>query len=100
MIPNDPNGPWYTSGVRVGTPAITTLGMGKSEMQEIASIMKNVLTATRALPVPGKDTMSKAKYEMNEGVKESLQGRTRELLSQFPLYPEIPLLDANLAKTF
>lgn len=99
-IPNDPNGPWYTSGVRVGTPAITTLGMGKSEMQEIASIMKNVLTATRALPVPGKDTMSKAKYEMDEGVKESLQGRTRELLSQFPLYPEIPLLDANLAKTF
>ena len=32
-IPFDPNGPWYTSGLRLGTPAVTTLGMGKEEMR-------------------------------------------------------------------
>src|SRR6266545_2024327 len=35
VIPYDPNGAWYTSGVRVGTPAATTLGMGPAEMREI-----------------------------------------------------------------
>jgi len=34
-IPFDPNGPWYTSGLRLGTPAVTTLGMGQGEMSEI-----------------------------------------------------------------
>lgn len=46
-LPFDPNGPWYTSGLRIGTPAVTTLGMGKPEMQEIASIIKDVLSAAR-----------------------------------------------------
>ena len=32
-IPFDPNGPWYTSGLRVGTPAVTTLGMSDTEMR-------------------------------------------------------------------
>ena len=45
-IPFDPNGPWYTSGIRVGTPAMTTLGMGTNEMKEIADIIYTVL-ATR-----------------------------------------------------
>jgi glycine hydroxymethyltransferase len=31
VIPNDPNGAWYTSGLRLGTPALTTLGMGTAE---------------------------------------------------------------------
>jgi glycine hydroxymethyltransferase len=38
-IPFDPNGPWYTSGLRLGTPAVTTLGMVPADMAEIASIM-------------------------------------------------------------
>jgi glycine hydroxymethyltransferase len=45
-IPFDPNGPWYTSGIRIGTPAMTTLGMGKEEMQEIANIIAEVLGYT------------------------------------------------------
>ncbi len=36
-IPFDPNGPWFTSGLRLGTAAVTTLGMGVEEMKEIAS---------------------------------------------------------------
>ena len=46
-LPFDSNGPWYTSGLRVGTPAVTTLGMGDSEMVEIASILKLILAGTR-----------------------------------------------------
>ena len=45
-IPFDPNGAWYTSGLRFGTPALTSRGMGATEMVEIASIMASVLSAT------------------------------------------------------
>ena len=60
-LPGDANGPWYTSGLRVGTPAVTTLGMGTAEMREIAAVAKTVLAATK--PGPGADGQpSKAKY--------------------------------------
>ena len=49
-IPFDPNGAWYTSGLRFGTPALTSRGMGETEMTEIASIMASVLSATTAPP--------------------------------------------------
>ncbi|MGB3682747.1 MAG: serine hydroxymethyltransferase, partial [Rubrobacteraceae bacterium] len=39
MIPNDPEGPMVTSGVRLGTAAMTTRGMGEDEMREIAGII-------------------------------------------------------------
>ena len=42
-LPFDPNGPMITSGLRIGTPAVTTLGMGADEMVEIAGIIKSVL---------------------------------------------------------
>ena len=49
-IPFDPNGPWYTSGLRFGTAAVTTLGMDQAEMEEIAAVvalvLKNVKPAT------------------------------------------------------
>jgi len=82
-IPWDKNGPWYTSGVRVGTPAVTTLGMGADEMSEIASIMADVLKATKP------EGESRAKYICDEGVIERAQGRVADLMSAFPLYPEL-----------
>src|SRR5207247_8799837 len=42
-LPFDANGPWYTSGLRVGTPAATTLGMTPADMREVAAIFKLVL---------------------------------------------------------
>ena len=39
MIPNDPEGPMVTSGVRLGTAAMTTRGMGEEEMREIGDII-------------------------------------------------------------
>ncbi|MGB3634929.1 MAG: serine hydroxymethyltransferase, partial [Rubrobacteraceae bacterium] len=39
MIPNDPEGPMVTSGIRLGTAAMTTRGMGEDEMREIGGII-------------------------------------------------------------
>jgi glycine hydroxymethyltransferase len=43
QIPNDPRSPFVTSGVRIGTPAVTTQGMGVEQMPEIASLMARAL---------------------------------------------------------
>src|SRR3982750_1834570 len=45
-IPQDPNGAWYTSGLRIGTPALTTRGLGVAEMDQIAELMHTVLGGT------------------------------------------------------
>ncbi len=42
-IPNDPRSPFVTSGLRIGTPAVTTAGMGEGEMAEIASLIGRAL---------------------------------------------------------
>jgi len=94
-LPFDPNGPWYTSGLRIGTPAVTTLGMGKEEMKEIASIIKLVLDNTKPVVVNGE--VSKAKYEIPEKIKIEARQRVKNLLSRFVLYPEI---DLELLKNF
>lgn len=44
-IPNDPRPPKFTSGIRLGTPATTTRGMGPEQMQSIASLIDRVLTS-------------------------------------------------------
>ena len=89
-LPFDQNGPWYTSGLRVGTPAVTTLGMGPGEMREIGSIMGRVLTST----APGKNpdgTMSKAKWRVGPGVQSEARNRVKALLDRFPVYPQLDL---------
>jgi glycine hydroxymethyltransferase len=93
-IPFDPNGPWYASGLRVGTPALTTLGMGSEEMQEIGYIMGNVLTNARPLKfTKGKNAgqFSKIQYRVKDGILEDAQMRSVNLLNRFPLYPELDL---------
>lgn len=82
-IPFDVNGPWYTSGIRLGTPALTTLGMKEKEMQEIASYIMELLKATT--PVDG----SRAKCHVDPDVLHSIQKRVNLLLERFPLYPEL-----------
>jgi glycine hydroxymethyltransferase len=89
-IPSDPNGAWYASGIRVGTPALTTLGMGTSEMDEVADIMATLLKA--ATPTTTKSgEPSKAKYVLDEGVAADSRQRCADLLSRFRLYPEVDL---------
>lgn len=80
-ISNDKNGPWYTSGIRVGTPALTTLGMKEKEMKEIAALICELLKASKP--------MEKAKVEIDRPVLSSVQERVEALLDRFPLYPEL-----------
>lgn len=87
-IPYDPNGPWYTSGLRIGTPAVTTLGMGTREMDDIADILTTVINHTRSLSRNGKKS---SKYTLDEGVREKARRRVQSLLDRFPVYPGIDL---------
>jgi glycine hydroxymethyltransferase len=90
VIPNDTNGSWYTSGLRLGTPAVTTLGLGTEEMREIASIIGSVLRETSATKTQsGKPSL--ANFTVEEGARAQAEGRARDLLGRFPLYPEIDL---------
>jgi glycine hydroxymethyltransferase len=93
-LPNDPNGPWYTSGLRIGTPAVTTLGMGLEQMKEIASIVKLVLENTRPDTITSGanvGSFSKAKYTTCETAAMEARKRCAALLSDFPVYPELDL---------
>jgi glycine hydroxymethyltransferase len=70
-IPFDPQPPTVTSGIRLGTPAVTTRGMGEGEMETIAAVVDNALTHAR------------------EGaVLERLRRQVRELCAAFPLPAE------------
>ncbi len=52
-VPADPNGAWYTSGVRLGTPALTTRGFGAADFDRVAELMVDVLrTPSPAPPRP------------------------------------------------
>jgi glycine hydroxymethyltransferase len=89
-VPFDANGPWYTSGLRFGAAAVTTLGMGKSEMNEIASVVAFVLKNIK----PGKaksGALDKTKYTLDETVRGQAHARVKNLLDSYPVYPEIDL---------
>jgi glycine hydroxymethyltransferase len=89
-VPRDPNGAWYTSGVRLGTPALTTRGVGTAEMDEIADLIHTVLTHTG--PAAGKDgTASRARYVLEPAVSGKVAQRAAEMMAAHPLYPSIDL---------
>ena len=69
MIPFDPATPFVTSGIRIGTPAMTTRGMGESQMVQIADMITSVLRDIE-----------------NEETISSVRSEVRELCDQFPLY--------------
>lgn len=89
-VPNDPLGPLHGSGVRIGTPATTTLLMGPDEMQEIAELLVRVLRHTR--PIPKVDEApSRAVVQVDPKVQAEVLDRVHGLLRRFPLYPELVL---------
>jgi len=68
-VPNDPQSPFVTSGLRIGTPAITTRGFGEAESRELANWICDVL-----------DDLS------NEQVIEQVRGKVVEICRRFPVY--------------
>lgn len=90
-IPFDNNGPWYTSGIRIGSAAMTTLGMGAEEMREIASILATVLKNSKPDLVEKTGKPSRARCSTEEKTLNLARSRVKGLLEQFPLYPEIQI---------
>jgi glycine hydroxymethyltransferase len=84
-VPADPNGPWYTSGIRLGTPALTTRGLRETELAEVGDLLVDVLSATTA------DGDSKVRYRLDPQVAERVRARAAELVEAHPLYPEVSL---------
>ena len=71
-VPFDSRSPFVTSGIRIGTPALTSRGMGTAEMEKIADIIAGSL-----------------EHKGDEDKLAKLFDETRELCSNFPLYPEM-----------
>ena len=85
-VPNDPNGAWYTTGVRIGTPALTSRGFGADEFEAVAEMIVDVLRNTPATPTaaggPGK-----ARYTLADGVAARVKAAAADMLDANPLYP-------------
>ncbi len=83
-IPDDPQSPFVTSGIRLGTPAVTTRGMGVAEMRQVAELID------RALSRPDETTLAAVRSEVEE------------LTSAFPLYasakPVRPAFDGKKSR--
>ncbi len=67
-IPDDPQSPFVTSGIRLGTPALTTRGMGTDEMERIAELIDQVLS------------------QPDDATVRQVRAEVRELTAAFPLY--------------
>lgn len=74
-VPGETRSPFVTSGLRIGTPALTTRGMGRSEMEQIAA------WAVQVLDDPA-----------NEELIRTVRGGVTELCEGFPLYEELAAL--------
>jgi glycine hydroxymethyltransferase len=89
-VPADPNGAWYTSGVRLGTPALTTRGFGTDEFDTVAELIVEVLRNTEAGTTKAGGP-SKASYVLGDGVADRVKSQSAELLDKHPLYPGLVL---------
>jgi glycine hydroxymethyltransferase len=89
-VPADPQGAWYTSGVRIGTPALTTRGFGTAEFDRVAELIADVLAGTTPTTTAS-GAPSRAKYTLTGGLAERSRGAAAELLAGHPLYPGLDL---------
>lgn len=88
MLPFDSEGPWYTKGLRLGTAALTTLGMKEKEMDLIADLCSNILKSAEA-GTTSTGEKSRAQVTVKEYALKKAEEVVDALLKQFPLYPEL-----------
>lgn len=74
-VPNDPEKPFVTSGIRLGTPAGTTRGFGSAEWQEIGKLILEVL-----------DGLVENGPDGNDAVQKMVKQKVRALCERFPIY--------------
>jgi len=92
-IPNDPSSPFYPSGVRLGTPAITTRGMREDEMRVIGKLLSQVIREMKNYQLPdNKDERSEYLKNFREDIQKNeiikaVRQQVLELCNRFPLYP-------------
>ncbi|MBI5799048.1 MAG: serine hydroxymethyltransferase, partial [Candidatus Yonathbacteria bacterium] len=75
MIPDDPRSPMDPSGIRLGTPALTTRGLKETDMEHIAETILDVLT-----------------HRTDNGVKDRARAMVKEMSARYPLYPDFSYL--------
>ncbi len=94
-VPNDPASPFYPSGVRLGTPAITTRGMKENEMKIIAKFISEVVNEVKNHQLPDdkdarQEYLKKYKEDIqNNSTLKSIRQQVMELCNKFPLYPNL-----------
>jgi glycine hydroxymethyltransferase len=74
-IPFDPQKPFVTSGIRLGTPACTTRGFGIAEFRQVGAMVAEVL-----------DALSEKGVEEDAAVEANVRGRVKRLVGRFPIY--------------
>jgi glycine hydroxymethyltransferase len=77
-IPFDPEKPFVTSGIRLGTPAGTTRGFGEAEFRQIGSMIAEVVEGLRKNGADG-----------DAQVEHSVARRVHDLCARFPIYPDL-----------
>jgi glycine hydroxymethyltransferase len=78
-VPNDPQSPFVTSGIRLGTPAATTRGFGPDEFQKVGEM---ILEVVNGLSAAGQDGD-------NSAVEEAVKAKVIALTDKFPVYQSI-----------
>ncbi|MCK5379616.1 MAG: serine hydroxymethyltransferase, partial [Acidobacteria bacterium] len=78
-VPFDTRKPYIASGLRIGTPAITSRGMGVAEMEIIATLIDRVLRADE-------DKEDRVKLDAFHAEMEAVKAEVYQLTEKFPLY--------------
>ena len=92
-IPKDPSSPFYPSGIRMGSPAVTTRGMKEPEMEEIAELISACIEEIKDSSLPsGKEERQAYIRDFKKRISENaklheLGERVISLCDRFPLYP-------------
>lgn len=97
-IPSDPSSPFYPSGLRMGTPSLTTRGMKEKEMEMIGKWISDVIKEIKGYELPEdkkeiNDYLKKFRGEIKNNKKiHEIKNHVVELCKKFPLYPDFDVL--------